>query len=73
MPNSSIGSGIQKAREKLEVAPLQPSIQNFPQLVGASNEQYNSSQSRPAKVYMPMNQAKFSPFAYRKQKQASQA
>ena len=34
-----------------------------------SSDKHNFSNAIPAKVYMPMNQAKFQPFAYRQQQQ----
>lgn len=48
-------------KEKYEVAPLQPQIQNFPEMASKSksSDKHNFSNAKPAKVYMPMNQAKF--------------
>ena len=56
-------------KEKHEVVPLQPSIQNFPEMPGGDKKKNKNStnNAKPAKVYMPMNQAKFQPFAYRQQ------
>ena len=44
-------------KEKQEVVPLQPQIQNFPEMAGMkqNGEKYNFNNAKPAKVYMPMN------------------